>query len=326
VQTAGATVALTGAATATPTFIAPNVSGTLTFVLTVTDNNGAAASDSVSVSVNLPPVAEAGTDQIVLAGAQVMLNGAASHDDGGTIISYAWTQTAGTSVTLAGADTATPNFTAPNASGTLAFTLTVTDDNGATASDTVTISVNLPPAAEAGPDQAVTSGATVTLNGAGSRDPDGTVASYVWVQTAGATVALTGAATATPTFIAPNASGTLTFVLTVTDNNGATASDTVSVSVNLPPVANAGPDITVKSKSIVTLNGTGSYDPDGTIVSYAWTQTMGTPVILGGADTATPDFTAPNAAETLTFRLVVTDDKGISVSDEVNIVVSRSGI
>jgi hypothetical protein len=98
------------------------------------------------------------------------------------------------------------------------------------------------------------------------------------------------------------------------------------VSVNLPPVANAGPDITVKSKSIVTLNGTGSYDPDGTIVSYAWTQTMGTPVILGGADTATPDFTAPNAAETLTFRLVVTDDKGISVSDEVNIVVSRSGI
>ncbi|MEK6700576.1 MAG: hypothetical protein AABZ10_16210 [Nitrospirota bacterium] len=70
---------------------------------------------------------------------------------------------------------------------------------------------------------------------------------------------------------------------------------------------------------------TGSYDPDGATVSYAWTQTAGTPVVLGGAGTATPGFTAPNSAETLTFRLTVTDDKGISVSDEVTIVVSRSG-
>ncbi len=322
IQTAGASVALSEANTATPGFTAPATPGTLTFQLTVKDSSGQTAADTVNVIVNVPPVAEAGPDQTVTAGSTVTLNGAASHDDGGTIISYAWTQTAGTSVALTGVDTATPNFAAPNESGTLTFTLTVTDDNGATASDTVNISVDLPPVAEAGPDQAVTSGATVTLNGTGSYDPDGTIASYAWVQTAGATVVLTGAATATPTFIAPNASGTLTFVLTVTDNSGATASDMVSVSVNLPPVAEAGPDQAVTSGVTVTLNGAGSYDPDGTIVSYAWTQTAGAPVVLGGANTATPSFTAPATAGTLSFRLTVTDNAGSSASAVVNIVVN----
>ena len=72
----------------------------------------------------------------------------------------------------------------------------------------------------------------MTLNGNGSTDTDGTIASYAWTQTGGTAVTLTGANTATPSFTAPTGPATLTFELTVTDNDGATDTDTVVVNVN----------------------------------------------------------------------------------------------
>lgn len=99
---------------------------------------------------------------------------------------------------------------------------------------------NVPPTANAGTAQAVTSGTTVTLNGSLSIDSDGTIASYNWTQTGGSpTVTLTNPTTAMPTFPAPTvaAATTLTFSLTVTDNSGAISSpSTVAITVN-PPAA-----------------------------------------------------------------------------------------
>lgn len=92
---------------------------------------------------------------------------------------------------------------------------------------------NTPPTANAGPDQSnVEPYTTVTLSGAASADPDGTVASYVWSQTAGPAVTLSGSG-ASRTFTAPGtlAGVSLTFQLTVTDNSGATGTDTVQVAV-----------------------------------------------------------------------------------------------
>ncbi|HWR98502.1 MAG TPA: S8 family serine peptidase, partial [Candidatus Methanoperedens sp.] len=272
-QTAGLPVALSGADTANPQFVAPNTTDTLTFRITVTNNTGQTASDSVTVFVNMQPVADAGPDQSVAANAVVTVDGTNSFDPDGSVFYYYWSQTAGPPVLLSNAYTPKPHFTAPSVSGVMTFNLTVTDNNGATASDTVNVSVNLPPTANAGPDQMVLAGAAVTLNGAASSDPDGTIAGYSWSQTAGTTVTLTGATTAAPSFTAPNVSGALSFLLTVTDNNGATASDTVNVSVNLPPTANAGPDQMVLAGAAVTLNGAASSDPDGTIAGYSWSQT-----------------------------------------------------
>lgn len=91
---------------------------------------------------------------------------------------------------------------------------------------------NSVPVANAGPDQSVTTGATVVLNGAGSYDSDGTISSYSWAQTAGTAVTLTNATSANPSFTAPASASTLTFSLTVTDNDGATSTaDTVSIAV-----------------------------------------------------------------------------------------------
>ncbi|MDQ3970708.1 MAG: PKD domain-containing protein, partial [Thermoproteota archaeon] len=201
---------------------------------------------------NTPPVANAGPDQTVNETKSVTLSGRSSTDSDGTITSYSWRQTVGPTVTLNSTNTATVGFTAPSvtADTTLTFSLTVTDNAGASASDTVNVLVknvdqtptNQPPAANAGPDQTVNETKSVTLSGRSSTDSDGTITSYSWRQTVGPTVTLNSTNTATVGFNAPSvtADTTLTFSLTVTDNAGASASDTINVLVKnvdqtLPP-------------------------------------------------------------------------------------------
>jgi K319-like protein len=182
-------------------------------------------------ATNSPPTASAGPDRVVAPGAAVTLDGSASSDANGTITTYAWTQTSGATVTLTAANTASPGFTAPSASGALVFQLTVTDNGGASRSDTVTVTVNASPVAQAGADQTVQTGAAVSLSGSGT-DADGTITSFAWKQTAGQSVTLSAPNTATTTFTAPAVAASFTFELTVTDNLGATHSDSVVVTVS----------------------------------------------------------------------------------------------
>ena len=195
-------------------------------------------------------------------------------------------------------------------------------------------SANTAPVANAGSNQTVISGVTVTLNGSASSDSDGAIASYTWTQTAGTpTVTLSSGTTSQPTFPAPTVATTttLTFSLVVTDNRGATSpaatvNVTVNSSLNVAPTANAGSNQTATSGITVTLNGSASNDPDGSIASYAWTQTAGTPAVtLTAGTTAQPTFIAPTVATatTFTFSLVVTDNGGATSSaSAVNVIVN----
>ena len=233
-QTAGTAVTLIGADTATPGFTAPETSEVLTFLLTVTDDLGFVGTDTVYIIINNPPVAEAGQNLFVNSGVSVSLDGSGSIDSDGVLSDYLWSQTAGTSVTLNSADTTTPTFTAPETAGTLTFLLTVTDNDGATSTDTVDVVIsiaNIAPTANAGGDRIVETSASVTLDGRGSIDSDGVISDYLWSQTAGTAVTLNSADATTPTFTTPESAGTLTFLLTVTDNDGAISTDTVDVSV-----------------------------------------------------------------------------------------------
>lgn len=190
--------------------------------------------------------------------------------------------------------------------------------------------INQPPIANAGNNQSVNEGATVVLAGSGT-DPDGTISSYAWTQIAGPNVSLANANSATASFVAPQVTAdiVLSFRLTVTDNQGATANDTVNVTVrniaNNPPIAKAGADQTVKQKTTVTLNGSGSSDSDGSIVSYRWRQVAGKSVTLKNATSAVATFTTPSTNTTipLTFELTVTDNNGATASDQVVVVVTR---
>ena len=86
---------------------------------------------------------------------------------------------------------------------------------------------------------------------------------------------------------------------------------------NIAPIVNAGGNQTVLLGSSVTLDGSLSADPDGTITSYLWTQTAGATVSLSSTDVAEVTFTAPNAADSLSFTLQVTDDDGASSSETI---------
>lgn len=186
-----------------------------------------------------------------------------------------------------------------------------------------------PPAANAGPDQTVESGTTVTLDGSGSSDSDGTIVSYSWEQLSGPGVALSDNNAQKPTFTAPNVAAgsvaSLTFRLRVYDNEMMSGTDTVTITVgssNQAPNANAGPDQSVLTGATVTLNGTGSSDPEGGALTYGWTQLSGTGVTLSDPAASSPAFTAPEEAGTLVFQLTVTDGYQASDTDTVTITVS----
>jgi hypothetical protein len=99
------------------------------------------------------------------------------------------------------------------------------------------------PTADAGPNQAVRNGGLVRLNGSNSDDPDGVVVSYFWAQDAGTPVTLSDETSPTPTFIAPGtrfSRQSLTFELTVTDDDGLESSDFTTVEVNKPGNSGGG--------------------------------------------------------------------------------------
>ena len=320
-QASGTTVTLSDPTSVIPTFTAPSA-GVLTFNLQVTDAGGLTGNDTCIVNVvwiNQPPISNAGPDQLVSEGDLVTLNGSNSSDPDDGIVSYLWTQTAGTTVTLSDPTAVNPSFTAGTA-GSLSFNLLVTDAGGLQANDVCIVNVtagNQPPTADAGVDQTVDPGALVALNGTNSSDPDDGIASYLWTQTAGMTVTLSSSSSVNPTFTAPS-TGPLTFILTVTDAGGLQSNDTCIVNIvipaNNPPVANAGPDQTVYEGETVVLDGTGSSDPDLDTITYLWTQTAGTSITLSDPAAANPYFTAALEGA-LTFRLTVTDSGGLQHSD-----------
>lgn len=190
---------------------------------------------------------------------------------------------------------------------------------------------NLPPNADAGPAQSVLEGRLVQLTGAGSSDPEAAPLTYAWAQTGGPPVGLSGASSASPSFTAPtlatNTPATLTFELAVADPEGHRSTDEVSVTVqnvNERPVANAGADQAVAAGATVTLDGSGSHDPDSDPLAYEWTQVSGPAAPLNSPTAVRPAFTAPAASATLVFRLVAVDDRGAS-SDPNDVTITVQG-
>ncbi|MEZ4551363.1 MAG: PKD domain-containing protein [Desulfobacterales bacterium] len=150
--------------------------------------------------------------------------------------------------------------------------------------------------AYAGADQTVNENVRVTLRGSGV----GSGLSYEWNQVEGISVKLSSDYTAQPTFTAPDlntGNADLVFHLTVEDSRGYKDTDSVNVFVKLAngkPTARAGADQTVTPGSTVTLDGSGSTDPEGSIASYQWSSSGGVGSFPASLNGPTPSFTAPN--------------------------------
>lgn len=295
--------------------------GTYVFRLQVTDNAGNTDSDYVKLTVtsNIPPVANAGSDKVIsLPTNSVTLTGAGKDTDG-TIVSYSWQKIAGGAATITNAATATATVQGL-ASGSYKFRLTVKDNGGATHTDDVDAFVNNPPSVSVGADIKLNLPANaVSLTGTAS-DADGTIVSYSWKMTTGTVATLAG--TSTPTLnVSGLIGGNYVFRLTVKDNHGASKFDDVMVLVNTPPVANAGADKIIHlPTNTTTITGSGT-DSDGTVSSYSWTKISGGTATL--SNVTTPNLTLYRLeGGAYTFRLTVRDNRGGTHSDEISLIVN----
>ncbi|HEV2489900.1 MAG TPA: PKD domain-containing protein [Candidatus Acidoferrales bacterium] len=179
---------------------------------------------------------------------------------------------------------------------------------------------NQRPVANAGPDQTVQAtsqgSALVQLDGSKSSDPDGDVLSFVWKDQAGNVVGTTAIVDVTLT------PGTYTYTLTVTDPGGLSSTASTLITVlkpNLPPVADAGADQTLRCAgpggARVTLDGSKSSDPDGDTLSFVWKDEAGNVVGM----TAVAQLTV--TVGTHTFTLIVTDSAGLSDTATTQVTV-----
>jgi len=291
--------------------------------------------DDAGATVNAPPSANAGVDQRVDEGDVVQLDGAASDSDG-NVTSVVWSQIGGAQVALSDANTLNATFMAPitTTPTVLVFEFSVQDDDGASDSDILLITVmpnNLAPTVSAAGSVTLPENIPGTLDGTAT-DPDGLVARTTWSQLLGPSATIADATALDTTFTPPNVSSTqvLVFQLEVEDDEGAVARALLSVTVvpvvsgNAAPIANAGADTTVASGSIAQLTASVS-DLDGSVASTVWSQVSGTAVTLSNANIANPTFTAPavsGCAQNLVFQVTVTDNLGAVSTDRVGVVIS----
>ena len=298
----------------------------------------APGSDEASVVI-----ADAGHDVMAMPGQVAHFDGTESL---GSDLSWTWSIVEApadselTDADIEGADSPYPALQ-PDADGQFVLEMTVCDSLGACDSDTAwvytrgdDVSAN-PPVADAGADQSVASGATVYLDGTGSFDADGDIATYRWsfkTVPAGSSFGLSDINdrfTVDGAWFTPDVDGVYTVRLYVADDTSS-STDLVDITVggaveNTPPVSDAGPDQSVRLPTSVVLDGTGSWDADGDTLSYRWNwKTLPAGSALTKSDitdrfAATAGFT-PDVAGDYVVKLIV-DDGTDSVIDEVTIAV-----
>ena len=186
---------------------------------------------------------------------------------------------------------------------------------------------NLPPIANAGPDQIVAENELATLDGSESYDEENIDLSYLWIAPIG--ILLNDTASSTPSFTTPIVDDSVDFIfgLIVSDGELDSYPDSVTITVfhtNVSPVAYAGPDQTIMENELVILDGTGSSDFENVNLSYSWTAPVN--IELDDPTRSMPTFIAPEVSDStsLLFTLIVSDGELESHPDSVTVTILNS--
>ena len=333
-QVSGPPVTLAGGS-----FVAPEVTvdTPATFRLVVNDGAVDSPPDEVTVTirqVNRAPTADAGAPLVVDELTPVALTGSGSDPDGDAV-TFLWRQVSGPPVVLSATAAPSTSFFAPEvrSDSDVVLELTTSDGQITSARSRVAVTVrqvNQPPSVRVVGPASVAEGAEVTLSAIGT-DPDGDALSWSWSQVSGPPVTLRGTDAASIAFAAPTVSADDALVFQVTASDGRLSSAPAAFTVrvvndNRPPIANPGAAQEVSSGAVVTLDGSGSSDPEGTPLRFSWSQADGPRVSLDGAATARPSFTAPAVSSdtVLIFRLAVVDAQGLGATATAKVTVQAA--
>ncbi len=294
--------------------------GQKTASVLVTDGRGGSDSKSVNFTVTnrLPVAAAAATPSSGPAPLAVSLSAEGSSDPDGTALSYAWDTDDDGQFDDATGLTTSATFTGV---GPHVVTVRVTDADGGSATDAVTVTVtNRNPTAEvAATPSSGPAPLAVSLSAEGSSDPDGTALSYAWdTDDDGQFDDATGLTTsATFTGVGPHV-----VTVQVTDADGGSATDAITVTVTNrdPTAAVAANPTSGNAPLVVSLSASGSSDPDGTALTYAWDT---------DDDGQFDDATGVSTSATFTgvgphvVTVRVTDADGGSATDAVTVTVTN---
>ncbi|TND10638.1 MAG: psrP1 [Bacteroidetes bacterium] len=261
--TGGGNYAWSSGGTAAGETVSPSV--TTTYTVTVTDTSGCSDSAVATVTVNPSPGITISGGTTICAGDSTILTAT-----GGGI--YAWN-----SGGSAASDTVSPATT------TTLF-VTVTDTSGCSATDSVTVTVNILPAPSITGNTTICAGQSTTLTASGG-------GTYTWSS---------GGTSAGETVVPATTSS---YSVVVTDSNGCSATTSVTVTVNPLPVVSVSGNTTVCAGQSTMLTASGG-------VSYSWSS---------GGNTATETITP---ASTTTYTLTATDANGCSASTTATITVN----
>ena len=284
-------------------------SSTLTYVVTVTDSLGCSNTSSVTIRVNQNPRADAGADQTVVAcpTACVNLGGTPTASGGGGGYLYAWAPQAGLN------NTGLSNPSSCNLAQSLTYNVTVTDVNGCTATDQVSVTVNQSTlTADAGNDKSICAGETGCVTIGGLNAVSGGTSPYIidWSPVAGI---CNSNSIANPDV---NPTDTTTYVLLVTDAYGCVAVDSMVLFANPAVTASVSPDTAICQGGAALLGsattGSGGTSP----FTYSWNPGSG----LSSTTSANP-VASPSA--TTTYCVTVTDAVGCSASTCQTVTVNQ---
>ena len=239
-------------------------------------------------------------------------------------------------ITLSDATVAGPTFTAPNTAGAYKFVLVVNDGTVNSPTDTVVITItsntssNAAPVANAGPDQTVTAGATVTLDGSESSDSDGDNLTYTVLSDNPSAITLSDATVAGPTFTVPNTAGAYKFVLVVNDGTVNSPTDTVQIVVEMLSPPTATPSRV--SRNNVTFEGVAFGSSTFVAVGYYG----GVPSAVNSTARGTINYSSDGMSWTevsssvtggnVWYDVIFADNKFIAVGDSGSVATSTDGI
>jgi PKD repeat protein len=287
--------------------------------------------DEVTVTVlNVAPTVNAGTDKTVDEGDLVSFTG--SYTDPGTADTHTieWDFGDG-SAKVTG--TLTPTHTYAD-NGAYTVTLTVTDDDEGVGTDTLTVTVgNVPPTAEAGPDQTVNEGDLVSFTGSYTDPGTGDTHTIEWDFGDGTAAS----SSLTPSHVYAD-NGVYTVTLTVTDDDGGVGVDAMTVSVeNVAPTVEAGADQTADEGGTVTLNPA-TFNDKGTLDTHSavidWgdgaseartvsESPSGPPGSTSGSDGTVSGSHEYGDNGVYTVTVTITDDDGDEGVDTLTVTVSN---